>query len=45
MGIPPDAARCAIRVSLGWSTVAADAETFLAASRSIHARRRAAAEA
>ncbi len=29
MGLPPDLARCAIRVSLGWSSTAADIERFL----------------
>ena len=29
MGLPPDLARCAIRVSLGWSSTAADIQRFL----------------
>lgn len=31
MGVPPQLARCAIRVSLGWSTTAADIERFIRA--------------
>lgn len=37
-GLPPEAARCAIRVSLGWATTAADVEAFLAACRPLYAR-------
>jgi cysteine desulfurase len=39
MGLPPDLARCAIRVSLGWSTTEADIELFLAAYGALPHRR------
>ncbi len=39
MGLAPDAARCAIRVSLGWSTTEADVDAFLAACRPLYTRR------
>ena len=42
MGLPPAAAGEAIRVSLGWSTTAADIERFLAAWARLAARARAA---
>ena len=29
MGIAPDIARCALRISLGWTTTSADIETFI----------------
>jgi len=44
MGLPPEAARCAVRVSLGWSTTAADVDAFLTACRPLYTRRRASAE-
>lgn len=45
MGFPPDAARCAIRVSLGWSTTEHDVDAFLAAARPLYTRRPARIEA
>jgi cysteine desulfurase len=42
MGIAPDLAGAAIRVSLGWTTTAQDIEQFTSAWRSIKARRKAA---
>lgn len=45
MGIPPETARCAIRVSLGWSTTGRDVDAFLAAARPLCTRRRAVAPA
>jgi cysteine desulfurase len=41
MGLPPEMARCAIRVSLGWSSTEADVDAFLAACRGIYTRPRA----
>lgn len=41
MGLPPEMARCAIRVSLGWSSTEADVEAFLAACRELYTRPRA----
>jgi cysteine desulfurase len=38
MGMPQELARCAIRVSLGWSTTAEDVERFIAAWRSLRDR-------
>ena len=43
MGVPAAAADCAIRVSLGWQSAAADVDAFVAAWRRLYARRRAAA--
>ena len=41
MGVSPDLAQAAIRVSLGWSTTASDIDHFIAAWRRIAARHRA----
>jgi cysteine desulfurase len=38
MGVPDALARCALRVSLGWTTTAADIEALLAAWRSLRRR-------
>ena len=38
MGIPPEPARCAIRISLSWATTAADIDGFLEAYARIAAR-------
>jgi cysteine desulfurase len=38
MGVPEALARCALRVSLGWTTTAADIEALLAAWRSLRRR-------
>jgi cysteine desulfurase len=40
MGIAPDDARCAIRVSLGWSSTAADIDRLVRAWSDLVARRR-----
>jgi cysteine desulfurase len=40
MGMPDDLARCAIRVSLGWSSGVADVARFLEAYRNLMKRRR-----
>lgn len=40
MGLPPDLARCAIRVSLGWSSAAADIERFVRVWAELFARHR-----
>ena len=45
MGVPPARARCAIRVSLGWGTVAADVDRFVAAWAELYRRTRATARA
>ncbi len=45
MGIDEDAATCAIRVSLGWASRAADVDRFVDVWREIHARRDATADA
>lgn len=42
MGVPPDAASEAIRVSLGWTTTAADIDAFCAAWEALAGQRRAA---
>jgi len=39
MGVAPEAAGCAIRVSLGWSSDEADADAFVAAWRDLHDRK------
>lgn len=39
MGIPPERARCAIRISLGWATEDADIDLFLAAYAALPHRR------
>ncbi len=41
MGIPPDEADCAIRISLGWSTSAADIDHLVEAWGALYARTRA----
>lgn len=41
MGVAPDLAECALRVSLGWNSTATDVEAFLAGYRSILERHRA----
>ena len=41
MGVAPDLARAAIRVSLGWTTTAHDIERFIAVWRRIRARHKA----
>lgn len=38
MGVGEEIARCAIRVSLGWTTTEADIEAFIAAWLAIHGR-------
>ncbi len=38
MGVAPDLAACAIRVSLGWNTTAAEIEQFLTTFKSLSAR-------
>jgi len=43
MGVPPEEARNALRISLGWSTTESDVDAFLAAFPEIAARVRAAA--
>jgi cysteine desulfurase len=45
MGLPPEAARCAVRVSLGWPTTEADVDAFLTACRPLYTRRRVPTEA
>ena len=40
MSVPPELARCAIRVSLGWDTVAADIDRFVAAWAELYQRNR-----
>lgn len=40
IGLGPELARCAIRVSLGWSTTEADIERFLAAWETLYRRTR-----
>lgn len=45
MGYPPEIARCAIRISLGWATTEADIEAFLAACWPLYTRCRASSEA
>ncbi len=39
MGVPPEAAGTAIRVSLGWTTVEADVDRFIAAWAELRRRR------
>ena len=43
MGVPADAADCAIRISLGWSTTAEDIDQLVEAWTALYARRRASA--
>jgi len=38
MGLPPGLAACAIRISLGWGTVAADIDRFLDAWSTVTSR-------
>jgi cysteine desulfurase len=38
MGVPPDLAEAAIRVSLGWSTTEDDVARFIAAWRKVYSR-------
>ena len=45
MGVADEAARCAIRVSLGWRTTAADVECFVAAWAELYTRNRGASRA
>jgi cysteine desulfurase len=45
MGVDDDLARCAVRVSLGWTTTQADIDAFVAAWRALYARSRGAARA
>jgi cysteine desulfurase len=40
MGVPPEIARSAVRVSFGWNSTGGDVETFIAAWRRILERRR-----
>lgn len=40
MGVAPELAQCALRVSLGWSTTAEDVDAFLAGYQSILSRQR-----
>ena len=40
MGVAPELAACTIRVSLGWSSTAADVAAFLAGWAALHTRRR-----
>lgn len=39
MGVPADQAGCAIRVSLGWTTTAADVDTLVASWTALYRRR------
>jgi cysteine desulfurase len=39
MGVPDALARCAIRVSLGWTTTQADVDRFVAAWEALYRRR------
>jgi cysteine desulfurase len=41
MGVAPELAACALRVSLGWSSTAADVDAFVAGYQSILERHRA----
>jgi cysteine desulfurase len=43
MGLSPEIAGCAIRVSLGWTSTEADIEAFLAGCRPLYTRCRASA--
>ena len=41
MGVAPELAECALRVSLGWNSTAADVDAFVAGYQSILVRQRA----
>jgi cysteine desulfurase len=43
MGVPPDEADCAIRISFGWSSIAADVDHLVEAWGTLYARRQASA--
>ncbi|MGH7090949.1 MAG: hypothetical protein ACREFQ_18785 [Stellaceae bacterium] len=40
MGVPPDEAQCAIRVSLGWTTTGADIDRLVEAWGALYTRTR-----